>query len=274
MSSSARVCAFCGAGTDLTKEHIFPDCLYKKVPSGESTSIAKTPQGDKAVSDPPTVRDVCARCNNGPLSKLDTYICELHDQYFKTIVRTGDRVDFRFDFDRLLRWLLKVSYNTSRARGWYFQKDDKLIKYVLGEGPRLSGFHVFLLLMIPTQTSSREWLVRPAAEEIPPQAGSSNSIDVKSFAGIAQGYLISLNSYFFHIFREKENLSSRIRKSGLRAILKHLPGAAELSDKNRAVVFSSSLDYMTYHDQNPVLQRQIELARQHVEQLKQKKTPK
>jgi hypothetical protein len=274
MPNPAHVCAFCEVGTDLTKEHIFPECLHKRVPSGETTSIAKTPQGDKAVSDPPRVRDVCARCNNGPLSELDTYICDLHDQYFKTTVHRGDRVDFKFDFDQLLRWLLKTSYNTARVRGWDFKKDSRLLRYILGEGLRPPGFHVFLLLMIPTQTSSLAWQVRPEADEILPQASSSNSLDVKSYVGIAQGYQVSLNSYFFHIFRESENLLARVRESGLRAILKHLPGACELSDKNRAVVFSSSLEYMTYHAQNPVLQHQTELAKQHVQRLKQKKITK
>ena len=135
MSEVRRVCAYCEVGTDLTKEHIFPECLHKRTASGETTSIASTPQGDKAVSDPTRIRDVCTQCNNEALSQLDNYICELHDQYFKKLVHPGDRIDFRFDFDKLFRWLLKTSYNTSLVRGWHFMKNFALLQYILGKGP-------------------------------------------------------------------------------------------------------------------------------------------
>ena len=61
------------------------------------------------------VKDVCARCNNGALSALDTYACKLYDSYFSKTVERNEHVDFRYDHDQLLRWLLKVSYNSSRT---------------------------------------------------------------------------------------------------------------------------------------------------------------
>jgi hypothetical protein len=274
MKDSVHVCAYCGIATDLTKEHIFPDCIHKKSPGGGTISIAHTPQGDKAVDAPVQIKDVCFLCNNQKLSRLDTYICVLHDQYFKTIVHSGDRIDFRFDFDLLLRWLLKTMYNTSRSRGWEFKRDVELLKYILGEVPRPPIFRVFLQLIVPTQTSSLEWRMRPQAKEISPMGGSSNNLDVSKVVGFVQGYRVSLNSYFFHIFREDEKVSSRLRESGFRAIVKETRGACELSDRNRAIVFSSSLDYMTYLKANPLLIPQIELAKQLSRQLKQKKTAK
>jgi hypothetical protein len=39
MSDVPRVCAYCEIGTDLTKEHIFPECLHKRTASGDTTSI-------------------------------------------------------------------------------------------------------------------------------------------------------------------------------------------------------------------------------------------
>jgi hypothetical protein len=270
MRNKGQVCAYCGIGTDLTKEHIFPDCVHKKSPGGGTISIAHTPQGDKAVDAPIQIKDVCHQCNNEKLSLLDNYICELYERYFRTIVHSGDRIDFRFDFDLLLRWLLKTMYNTSRSRGWEFKRDFELLKYILGEAPRPRIFRVLLQLIIPTQTPSLKWEVRPKAKEISPTGGSSNNLDVKA-VGFVQAYRVSLNSYFFLILREDEQVSRRLRESGFSAIVKETRGAVELSEKDRAIVFSSSLDYMTYLKENPELLPQIELAKQHSNQSKRKK---
>src|SRR5208337_4799728 len=174
--------------TDLTNEHVFPECIHKRSSSGGTISIAHTPQGDKAVDAPVQVNDVCSVCNHEKLSKLDTYICELYDQYFKTIVHSGDRTDFRFDFDLLLRWLLKTMYNTSRSRGWEFRRDDELLKYILGEMPRPPIFRVLLQLIIPTQMPLVRGQVRTEAKEISPMGGSSNNLGVARGLGFVQGY--------------------------------------------------------------------------------------
>ena len=118
-------------------------------------SVARTALGDKAVSGELTIGDVCKRCNNGPLASLDNYVCDLHDRFFNDIVHSGDRVDFRFDFERLLRWLLKVAYNIARARGGTIESTTDLVNYILNGTNRPTGFRVFLQLIIPTPTSSR-----------------------------------------------------------------------------------------------------------------------
>jgi hypothetical protein len=269
MTGSARTCAYCQVGTDLTNEHIFPECIYDRVPGGQITSIARTPKGDKAVDSRPTICDVCARCNNQVLSALDTYICELHDRYFRTFIHAGDRIDFRFDFDLLLRWLLKTAYNTARSRAWHFQKDPELLKYLTGEGPRPNGFHLYLILVIPTPVSAIEWEVVPAnATEVPPHPGSANLLNVQGLPGISQGYLVSLNSYYFYIFREIESVSVYRKNSTLKRLLKFSPGARELFEDNRAVLFSSPIDFMQHMKNNEALSVQTQLARKHVEKKK------
>jgi len=74
-------------------------------------------EGDKVFSGEFTVKDVCETCNNGELSKLDRYLCVLYDRYFAKIVEDGTSVEFEYDFGRLTRWLLKISYNSSRTTG-------------------------------------------------------------------------------------------------------------------------------------------------------------
>ena len=89
------VCAFCGP-TDRkrTKEHLWPASLHRHVVAlldgGEQKFwVARL---DKALSNEPTIRDVCAVCNNGELSKLDNYICEAFDRDFSVIRERGEKV--------------------------------------------------------------------------------------------------------------------------------------------------------------------------------------
>jgi hypothetical protein len=268
-TKTGRICAYCEVGTDLTNEHIFPECLYERVPSGSVTSIARTPKGDKAVDSRPTICDVCARCNNRALSKLDTYICDLHDKYFHAVVHAGDRVNFRYDLDLLLRWLLKTMYNTARSLGWNFQKDAQLLKYLVGAGLRPCGFHLYLMLVIPAPLSSVRWEVVPQdATEIPPQFCGAHSLNVHSLDGISQGYLVSLNSYYFYVFRENADISLRLRRMVLRRIEKAFPGSKELSESNRVILFSSSVDFVQHMNGNDALIAQTRLVREHLDKKK------
>ena len=99
----SRVCACCGLGDKLTHEHVFPDCFQKTF---EPITPTKPPDGKKAILSPLEIQDVCARCNNGLLSRLDDSLCDFNDLYFSKIVRPGDRIRFQYDWDFLLRMLL------------------------------------------------------------------------------------------------------------------------------------------------------------------------
>ena len=73
--------------------------------------VGKTFSGDM------TIKDVCRECNNGPLSKLDAYFCQVYDKYFAHVPKPGKSIEIRYDFSLLMRWLLKISYNSSRTTG-------------------------------------------------------------------------------------------------------------------------------------------------------------
>jgi len=106
----ARTCAFCGAHGRLTREHIWPKGIINRVDYGSRF----TGQG-KVISGDLTIADVCEHCNNGPLSSLDAYICQLYDQYFHQFHDKGSSVVFEYDWWRLGNWFLKASFNAARA---------------------------------------------------------------------------------------------------------------------------------------------------------------
>lgn len=118
----AKSCAYCGIKSPLTREHIWPSGFLKRggFDIKFSARANKTFQGDMTVS------DVCAACNNGPLSVLDSHACELYDRRFAKRIEDSDTVTFTYDYGVFMRWLLKISYNSSRTTGW---DEDWLASY-------------------------------------------------------------------------------------------------------------------------------------------------
>lgn len=108
----ARTCAFCGKSGNLTREHIWPKGIINRV----DYRIRRTGRG-KVISGELTIGDVCGKCNNGPLSILDTYICKLYDEYFHQFRDKGSVVEFQYDWWQLGNWFLKASFNAARAAG-------------------------------------------------------------------------------------------------------------------------------------------------------------
>ena len=104
-------CAYCGSDRAATREHIWPGALIAKYEG----LLAYNPNTNKLHLGEPVVKDVCADCNNGPLSGLDRYLCRLFDEHFYKIISAGEAASFEYDYIQLLRSLLKISYNASRG---------------------------------------------------------------------------------------------------------------------------------------------------------------
>ena len=65
--------------------------------------------------DQQVIRDVCAICNNGPLSRLDEYARKLYISYFTKEYKIARMLRLRYDYELLSKWLLKIAYNSARA---------------------------------------------------------------------------------------------------------------------------------------------------------------
>jgi hypothetical protein len=142
-----------------TREHVIPD-WYNDTPGEAETFSARAPlthlKGDLIV------RDVCGRCNNGVLSGLDGYGKELYERYFAASVYAGETVTFDYDGDRLLRWLLKLSYNSARAQNADVRVLREYRKVMLGEVPVPDRIRCWLHLVTPTHFDSVAKVARPA----------------------------------------------------------------------------------------------------------------
>lgn len=114
-----KACAYCEKNLPVTREHIWSDCLIEKYENLSTYSK----RDNKFYKGDPTIKDVCGNCNNVLLSKLDAYLCVLYDGLFHRILMPSEGMRIEYDYDMLLRALLKISYNSSRANA-----SDKVIK--------------------------------------------------------------------------------------------------------------------------------------------------
>jgi hypothetical protein len=160
---TAKRCAYCGGIGPFSREHIFPQFLYRANPG---TDFGYNLRRDEMVRGETTVRDVCPRCNNGPLSRLDDYAREFHDrnscqQHF--VSRRG--VPVVYEHGLLSRWLLKVNYNAMRA----MHSDHTLsafVPYMLRGDSSPGSVHLFLELIRSIPLSRSEQVALGITEDL------------------------------------------------------------------------------------------------------------
>lgn len=122
-------CAYCKtANAQLTREHIIPKFLIEMNPDYKCgySEIA-----DKYLDAESKIKDVCAQCNNGSLSVLDAYASSFCKENSLDKVIIAEAINLKYDFLKLLRWLLKISYNSARASNRHVEWLKKYIPLIL-----------------------------------------------------------------------------------------------------------------------------------------------
>lgn len=122
------------------REHLWPAALHSRLlaANSQSQNAFWLRRLEKPIAAEPQIRDVCARCNNGVLSELDTYICKLFDCSFIHMPARDESVSFDCDYHRLKRWLLKMSYNSARIHSAPdLEALQQTRRYILGYGDAL-----------------------------------------------------------------------------------------------------------------------------------------
>ena len=112
MSSKTKKCAYCGSVDAFTKEHIFPNGIIHRL---DEDLISYNDKSDTTFKADLVIRDVCGSCNNGVLSNLDNYLCSVYDQCMSSAILPGKDAKLLYEYDLLLRSLLKISFNSARA---------------------------------------------------------------------------------------------------------------------------------------------------------------
>jgi hypothetical protein len=141
-------CAYCGQFKPATKEHVIPRWFHTLANGELVTFNARQPLDH--LKGELFIRDVCKLCNNGILAKLDSYGMELYQRYWCQPVFPGQTIEFNYDGDQLIRWLLKICYNSSRVH----KNDEGILsqykEYILGTANCPGKIAVFLHLVTPS----------------------------------------------------------------------------------------------------------------------------
>lgn len=157
-------CAYCDAFCQPTREHIVPR-WYSLTPGDSETFNARQPfthlKGDLMV------KDVCATCNGGVLSRMDAYGKKLYDELFSVTARYGDVTDVSFDVIQLSRWLLKLSFNSGRANGTDLPVLKQYRDAILGKEYLGQNFFIACHLIGPSIADETQNLIRPAIDDDP-----------------------------------------------------------------------------------------------------------
>lgn len=239
MSGATLKCAYCGeAGNRFTNEHLWPGALHRRFAEGSGGThffLDRSPQ--KFVAGEPTVKDVCVKCNNGELSKLDTYACELYDRYFHLQIESGQTINFEFDYERLLRWLLKIVFNSARIHG----SDTKVItsyrNYILGQFQEPRHVRLFLYLIKPAIYTVEDEIVDTAFK-----AGTNMYADRLRVGHVAvpndafeavTGRSVIINAFAFSIFLGDRNAPVGCMREVESAFFKACPCARLLDSQGK-----------------------------------------
>lgn len=116
-TASERKCLFCGSGENLTKEHVFPQWiwrLYHAKPESNRYTVNSTATKRKAVKRKAStldmqVRVACSDCNNGWMSRLEK---EIAKPALTSFIRHGEKAKTISDSEEvgLISWAMKMAY--------------------------------------------------------------------------------------------------------------------------------------------------------------------
>lgn len=141
-------CVYCDKEGKMSREHVIPKGFIEHMNSkGKITALDKVPS--RIVNTEITIKDVCTQCNNGELSLLDSYALKLILKYNDEISPNTKKIYFKYKYDRLARWLLKVSYNSARVNDSKYDVSlyKKNVDYIMHRGESASNIAVFAMFM-------------------------------------------------------------------------------------------------------------------------------
>lgn len=195
-----KKCSYCDQPGVLTKEHIWPSNIIKKY---ETKLASYNKKLDKFVYSDPVIKDVCAHCNNILLSKLDAYLSNLYDQYLHQCLNSGDSAKLSFDYEMLLRVLLKISFNSARA----FSSEEvlkahkKFATFILNGG-YVAGVQLRLLVVTSAKIIANGELLDTAFP-----VTQLRCADIAYDGDLSHRFivrLIAINSFWFYLIISKK----------------------------------------------------------------------
>lgn len=195
-----NACAYCGFSGGLTKEHIWPKALIQKYESLKTYN----PRTNKYYIGDAVVKDVCAKCNNDRLSSLDSYLSGLYDKFLGRLIEQGESAELEYNYELLLRSLLKISFNSSRASQ---HEKSKALHQTLAQFILSGGYHPKVMLRLQIVTNSRRINLTEGTEDV--LSPLAMRCAMSGYDGpLSHRFLvrmIAINSYWFYLILSYKN---------------------------------------------------------------------
>lgn len=235
MGSQEKLCAFCRTNNNLSREHVFPNGVIRKF---ETEMLSYNDQANKVFKSDLVVKDVCENCNNGALSEVDCKFVKLFEENMLEPLQPGDDLEFKFDYNDLLKALLKISFNSARASSDGFKAVAAMKKYapyILGKVIEPPNIMIRLQII----TSSKKLNTETNKVEGMLKAELLRSCKVKYNGPKHSNFmirLVALNSFWFYVIFPLKPVSTSKMNSFLEGFLKynHLSGVS--IDRNMSLV--------------------------------------
>lgn len=224
-------CPYCGKFRKRSNEHIFPDWLHRLIPECDLNYSARAGKVHKGAA---KVGDVCKVCNNGELSTLDAYVKGLWHDHFSRFVLDGETATLTYDYDLLLRWLLKTCFNSARAERKGVEFILPYVPFIMGQMPRPNGIFLILSLIRPAVIAGKRvlpWPIRCSRVGLQGQEldwGAS--------------WAVSLRSFQFLLMIEQEQYDLEQARVFVKSIAKSMPGILLEPDNTTITARTSHFD--------------------------------
>jgi len=226
----------------MTKEHIWAASLIRKY----NDLLTYNKSNHKFYKGEAVVKDVCANCNNVVLGRLDNYLSGLFDKAFQRFLTPGETAVLEYDYDLLLRVLLKISYNSARSVGNEKASKHlkKFVRYIL-EGTHRGS----IMLRLQIVTSSRKVDVEGNVQGLlNPEILRSGEIPYDGvLADRFMVRMVAINCFWFYIISPYKNESAHKWKAFLQGFIQQegmmRPGVVVGPTVNRMIIPPNKTTY-------------------------------
>ncbi|WP_087734298.1 hypothetical protein [Paraburkholderia piptadeniae] len=236
-------CAYCQEERPLTREHIIPAFIYDFQKQLEGSVTGWNEVAQRMVGGEGKIKDVCEDCNNRVLSELDSYGKRLlTDSGLFVQNYTRQDLTLQYDYSLLLRWLLKISFNSSRTDGAHSHLFERYIPFIRGLASPPSRFQVApLVYLARPEVVGFSQIGADSFARLSQGASRLNPFIVRICYGAVPGeqdYVLRLNIFgpaVFYLLIFREGILPGHAASAIRRLTKLMPGIAELSPKRKLV---------------------------------------
>jgi hypothetical protein len=228
------ICAYCKEESKLTKEHLIPSWYIREEVQDKGKEFFLERVESKFVRSDPQIKDVCSDCNNLKLGELDEYAKVVYLSNFFNDAFDGEKVNLNVNYEKFVRWLLKLSFNCARTHSSDVELLGEYAGEIIGRESLSPDIIVFSMLVAPTFIGEYPQRMARKNEEkdsMPPRwfrLGAFRIPDTEWFDWVFRHVLI--NGYCFFLAIPRKGMDLKNQKNQILAAMRQKGGGTLLGN--------------------------------------------